>query len=231
MKKLSASEIAAKEIKADILSGGYRVGDKYLPEVELCGKLGVSRTTVREAMKLLQAVGMLELKPGRGAFVAICEEAGLNEHAIDRVFSGKDDFTELSEVRMGIEPTTAKYAAERAVEDEIFKLFGILEFFEKAYEANDVLGMVNADEKFHNAIASAAHNALYCKLYEQMTSALRECKGGLFSVANNGKAAVQEHRAMAEAIAEHDGGKAFEAMETHIRNISANIAAIADERS
>ena len=230
MKNPSITEKITNAIKSDILSGVYKEGEKYLSENEVCNKFNVSRTTVREAMKILQAIGFLDLKPGRGAFVAVCDESKLNKTAIDSIFSKEDDFLELSEVRLGIEPTAAKYAAERATEDEIFKLYGILAFFEKAYKNQDALGMIEADEKFHNCIAACAHNEVYIKVYKQLSAAAKECKGSLFSVENNGKSAVFEHKEIADAIAEQDSQKAYHAMEKHITNVIDNIKNIANKK-
>lgn len=229
MKTLSVTEKITNAIKSDILSGTYKEGEKYLSENELCCKYGVSRTTVRESMRILQAIGFLELKPGRGAFVAVCDESKLDRAAVESIFSREDDFLELSEARMGIEPTTSRYAAQRATEDEIFMLYGILSFFEKAYKDRDVLGMIEADEKFHNHIALCAHNEVYIKLYKQLSDASKECKGRLFSVEDNGKSAVSEHRAIADAIAERDSKKAQKSMEKHIANVIENIKNIANK--
>lgn len=230
MKKISVTEKTTNEIKSDILSGSYKEGDKYLSENEVCEKFNVSRTTVREAMRVLKAIGYLELKPGKGAFVAVCDESKLNKTAVESIFSKEDDFLELSEFRLGIEPSVSKYAAERATEDDIFMLFGILSFFEKAYEKQDVLGMIEADEKFHNCIAACAYNEVYIKVYNELSKALKECKRNLFSVENNGQAAVFEHREIANAIAERDAQKAYSAMENHITNIIANIKNIANKK-
>ena len=230
MKKQLTTEKIANSMKADIFSGAYKVGEKYLSESEACEKFGVSRTTVREAMKILQTIGVLELKPGRGAFVAACDASELNKAAIESIFSKEDDFSELSEVRLGIETTASKYAAERATEDEIFKLYGIHAFFEKAYTNKDILGMIEADEKFHNCIALCAHNEVYIKVYNQLSDAVKECKRHLFSVENNGKAAVSEHKEIADAIAERDAQKAYNAMQKHLTNVMDNIKIIAKKR-
>ena len=230
MKKISVTEKTTNEIKSDILSGSYKEGDKYLSENEVCDKFKVSRTTVREAMKILQAIGFLELKPGKGAFVAVCDESKLNQTAVYNIFSKEDDFLELSEFRIGIEPTVAKYAAERATEDDVFKIFGILSFFEKACKNQDIPGMIEADEKFHNCIAACAHNQVYIKVYKHLSEASKECKRNLFSVENNGKAAVFEHKEIANAIAEKDAEKAYKAMEKHITNIIVNIKNIAKKK-
>jgi len=231
MKKFSKIEETIREIKSDILSGTYKEGEKYLSENEVCDKFKVSRTTVREAMKVLQAIGFLELKPGKGAFVASCDESILNKTAVDSIFSKEDDYLEISEFRLGIEPTVAKYAAERATEDEIFTLFGILSFFEKANKNHDIIGMIESDNKFHNCIATCAHNEVYIRVYKQLYEASMECKKNLFTVENNGKAAVLEHQEIADAIAERDAQKAFKTMETHIKNVIGNIKTIANKKS
>lgn len=230
MKRISVTNKVIDEIKADILSGEYKEGEKYLSENELCQKFGASRTTIRESIKTLQAIGFLELKPGRGAFVAACDERMLNNKAIDKIFSNEDDYLELSEVRLGVEPTMAKYAAKRASEDEVLMLYGILAVFEKAYKAKDMVKLIETDEKFHNQLALSAHNEVYIKLYKQLSESVRGCRTSLFSVENNGESAILEHIEIVDAISEHDEQKAYSAMEKHIKNVYENIKTIANKK-
>ena len=223
MEKLNVSESVALSIKNDIFSGKYKVGDKYLSESELCIVNGVSRTTVREALRELATLGIVELKPGRGAFVASVDETGSDKRALLGIISNKQDYLQLTELRLGIEPMAARLAAERASEDEIFKLYGVCSFFEKACKENDAAGMTSTDEKFHSYIAEASKNELYIKLYNGILSSLRECKSKLFTVEYNGLAAINEHKAIVDAIAEGDADKAEQAMRTHIMEVYKNI--------
>lgn len=223
MKKETAAERVARDMQTELLSGKWHVGDKYLCEHALCEQYGVSRTTVREAMRLLQAMGMITLQAGRGAFVAAITETDMRQNAAQAIFDGEEDYLELTELRIALEPAIASLAALRASEQEQWMLLGLLQVYEKAYEAADPLGMADANKKFHLALAQATHNRVYEKLYRQLSDACDEYVCKLFAVEENGKAAMAEHRAVADAILTRDDALAHAAMQAHTENIRDNI--------
>ena len=102
-------------------------------------------------------------------------------------------------------------------------LLGLLQVYQKAYEAADPLGLADANKKFHLALAQATHNRVYEKLYRQLSDACDEYVCKLFAVAENGKAAMAEHRAIADAILARDGELAHAAMRAHVENVRDNI--------
>jgi GntR family transcriptional repressor for pyruvate dehydrogenase complex len=230
MKNGSMADRVFSDIKQDIFSGRYSPGDKYSSENELCNRFSVSRTTVREALRMLQALGIIDLMPGRGAFVAICKEEDLHVSAVDGIFSNESDLLELTELRMAIEPLAAKYAAMRASEEEIFTLLGISAFFEQAYRDNNIEKMIDTDEKFHLHLISCSHSKALIKVYAQLSQVTKRCRAMLFAIEGNGGAAVSEHKAIAEAIASRDLERSKSAAEQHISCVYENIKSIAKRK-
>ena len=120
--KRTASQHAADMLCAMLRSGAYRVGDRLPSEPELGAEFGVSRSTVREAVRELMSLGVLEIEHGRGTFVRslrpdlLLRRDSLLDHGNDRIRE------ELLEVRGIVEPEAAALAAERASEEDVERL-------------------------------------------------------------------------------------------------------------
>ena len=108
IEKVSVTDMAASAIRNSILNGEYKVGDKLATEAKLCQQLNVSRTVVREALRILATEGYVRMVPGRGAFVAQITEID-NYWAIFSPTSFKD----LMDVRAPMEELAARLAAQR----------------------------------------------------------------------------------------------------------------------
>ena len=127
-KKSMLADSTAQKIKSMIEGGNFSVGDKLPNENDFASQLGVSRSTLREAIRTLTASGMLEIKRGKGTFVTantIIESSDIAE-----ISSGLDD---LFEMRLMFEPDCAYYAALRATDDEIETICKYGEAIEKKH--------------------------------------------------------------------------------------------------
>ncbi len=212
-------------IQKDLKSTKYKIGSKYLTERELCEKLNVSRTTVREALRMVQVMGHLELRPGKGAFV---RQPSINE-PVRWITLSKEDLLELTEVRTGLEPLAARLAARRGTEDDFCIILGAMALFERACKNGNIVAMAEADDRFHTAIASASHNETLMALCRTMNESLIDCRTGLFAIPGNGDAAIHEHQAIVNALSTHQEEAAFSAMAKHLENVKYNIIEIAGE--
>lgn len=130
----------------------FSVGDKLPNENDLAAELGVSRSTLREAIKILTTNGMLEIKRGRGTFVTA--NTVINSGNLNDIASGLDD---LFEMRLMFEPDCAYYAAERATDEEIETICYYGEEIEKKILSGE--DRTFEEQKFHESIANATHNA------------------------------------------------------------------------
>lgn len=147
------SESTAKRIRKMIEEDSrFSIGDKLPNENDFANELGVSRSTLREAIRILTTSGMIEIRRGKGTFVkanTIIESGNLEE-----ISSGLDD---LFEMRLMFEPDCAYYAAQRATDEEI----EIICKYGKAVEQKILTGedRTYEEQKFHESIANATHNA------------------------------------------------------------------------
>jgi GntR family transcriptional regulator, transcriptional repressor for pyruvate dehydrogenase complex len=202
----------ASQLEAELLAGNLAVGTKLPSEREFALRLGVSRPLVREALRSLVERGLIEISPGRGAFVrdpTTAEAARPLDSHYRRQRITPDN---LIEARMIIEPAAARLAATRATPSEIELL---REAVERVEGAEGILDRARCDVSLHALVARMAHNPVIETTFESITTLVFEL--ALRSSTDSEVVAVSApyHRAVYEAIRDGDPDKAFEAMREH----------------
>lgn len=166
-KKSMLADSTAQKIKSMIENGDFSVGDKLPNENDFASQLSVSRSTLREAIRILTTSGMLEIKRGKGTFVTantIIESSDISE-----ISSGLDD---LFEMRLMFEPDCAYYAALRATDDEIETICKYGEAIEKKIRSGE--DRTYEEQKFHESIANATHNAFVKQFMPVIFNAIKK---------------------------------------------------------
>jgi DNA-binding GntR family transcriptional regulator len=170
-----------------------------IDERELIERLEIGRTPVREALRRLAQEQLVEVYPRRGMFVT-----GVDVRQLAK----------LSEVREVLEPAAARLAAERASDEDRAEIAELLQ----ELEAGDDRTLIDLDERIHRAVYRSAHNDfLEATLEQYYVLALRIWAMAL-DRAHELKDAVQEHRALLEAIRDGDPERAAETMRAHVQN-------------
>ncbi len=213
IERVSVTDSAVARIKDLIATGKCSVGEKLPTEAALCAALGVSRTSVREAMRVLQAQGFVEIRPGRGAFVADYMEVSRSNawYAVDGA-----NFGDFMDVRLAIESLAVRLAAERATEAEILELRNIQRSFAEAHYSQEVSRLVILDEQFHTQIAKCAKNQLIANINQELTESFRPFRRTTFSERSSYNNAVTYHADILECIARHDPYRAETVMRQHL---------------
>jgi DNA-binding FadR family transcriptional regulator len=194
-----------------ILSGGLKPGHVFDPAA-LERDFGVSRTAVREAMKVLAAKGLVDSRQKRGTFVRPREDWNLLDADLIRwQFEGRGRrpfLDQLAEVRAIVEPAGARLAAERRTDDDLRALSDALGAMEKA--SDDGLSMVDADLSFHRALLAATHNELLTRMEMVIEAGLAERD----RLVHSGRAEdpLPSHRAVFDAVEAGDPARAEQAM-------------------
>ncbi|WP_313779270.1 FadR/GntR family transcriptional regulator [Paenibacillus larvae] len=192
--RTSLSKQIAAQFETLIETGTWQVGTKIPPEPELVELLGVSRNTIREAVQALIHNGMLEARQGDGTYVTASNSF---EAAMFRRLRGSD-VGEILEVRYLLEREIARLAALRRTEEDVKKIGNWLEQRNKQARARQ--NFVQADLKFHMAIAEAAHNTILIELYKYMYDHLRMTISSVVDNAEVAEEHIQTHRRLFEAI-------------------------------
>lgn len=198
----------------------YSPGDLIPNETELAKNMGVSRSSIREAMKILSAFGIIEIKRGDGTYISEnLGESILDPFLLNLLMSGQD-IREMAELREMIELQVVKLAVKNAGEKDIENLSQLTEEMRQktdSGELGDTVKMAEADIAFHNALGNATGNALVAKLYRFIMGFFRETIEKTYADINNIKTAYSLHAAIYSAIAERNEEKALSATAASIK--------------
>ena len=198
-------------------------GMKLPTEMELCQALGVSRGTVREAFRYLQAKGVVGLQVGKGAFVAAPKPVE-NPEVITWLVQNEEDLKNVIELRALIEPLAARKAAERCDEGLAERLQEIHKtFVDNAVPDKSEL-LAELDERFHDEIAMNCGNDFAIEIMKRLNDCMKSFRKNTFKVNQNIKDAITPHRNVMRAIAAHDPAKAEREMRKHVIRIEDNIS-------
>ncbi len=214
-KENSLAQKAAGEILSLItIEKEFAPGDRLPGEIELAARLGVSRTTLREGIRILSSRSILEVRRGLGTFVA---KRGEHERPLDdgELLRGAAiDLQSVYELRLMVEPQTAYYAALRAADHEIERILFYGE--REEHEIEQGLDRTESERAFHKAIAMGAHNEFVERLLPMVYEAIDS--GVLLSGEYTGvvRDTLADHRLLMNALRARDALAARAAMELHI---------------
>jgi DNA-binding FadR family transcriptional regulator len=153
------SAIAAEQIVEAIQRGDFPVGGRLPSEFELAEQMGVSRPSIREALSALQAMSLIESRPGSGNYV-LRAPSSLDERNAGGVFESEAGCLEVMEAREALEPAIAALAAGKAGKPALTKVRDALKRMSQFAAKNDFEAYFQADKAFHRALADAAGNPL-----------------------------------------------------------------------
>lgn len=191
-------------------------GDKLPNEFELAQELGVSRATLREAVRVLASQGYLEVRRGKGTFVSDSKEL-LDGFSLPDMKNMRVNVKDLYEMRLIFEPQAAYYAAKRATDQEIEKILEYCDINENMIHQKSPQ-WDQSEQQFHNAIALASHNRFMTSLLPIFNRAIHS---GVI-LANESpivaRDTLQDHRYVVEYLRERNAEGAKAAMHLHIIN-------------
>jgi GntR family transcriptional repressor for pyruvate dehydrogenase complex len=171
-KRVKLSDQAMETILAQIKRGALRPGDRLPPLRELVVRLGISQTAIREALRGLVGRGVIELQPGRGAFVRNVSSDVLVHPESLFLLLKQETLTHAIEVRKALEMEAIGLAAERATDDDLAEMERILRKIQRTTKSED--GPFRHSLDFHLAIAQATHNPLMVNMVKSFVSLLKQ---------------------------------------------------------
>lgn len=199
-----------------MIEGRLKLGDRLPSEREISDLLHVGRSTLREAMKVLTILGLLEVRTGQGTFIT---DGASDFYAAPLAWSliiGEQSTTELIEARALLECEAASLAAVRATPDEREQLERAFIGMQSATERGDVQRFIDEDVRFHITLAKAAHNAVIFQTIKTIRRLLELWIQKVLVSAESLVETVEEHRAVFDAINLRDAQRAKAAMHRHI---------------
>jgi GntR family transcriptional repressor for pyruvate dehydrogenase complex len=218
----SVSTEVARRLLEYLLAGGTKPGRRLPPERRLAEELGVGRTVVREALKSLTLLGLIEVRQGDGNYVRATESSLLPQAIEWGLLLGAKRTRDLVEARRLIEVSLAGLAAERRDDAALADLRARIE---QMAAASDADAFVAADVGFHLRIAEAARNETLLGVMTSMWSLLQVWISRVMHAATDFAPSLKEHRAVLDAIEAADAAAARTAMETHLANATRRLEA------
>lgn len=215
---------AVAHISGLIVSGTWPPGTMLPPEGELAQQLGVSRTVIRECVRVLASRGMLDVRQGRGTSVTPPAAWNVSEPLALLVRADRSELLRWLEVRTILEVESAALAAERLTDEDRAGLRVALQRLET--EPSDPDDYLDADVNFHLAIAQATQNPALLRLLRPVVQPLREHLQEAALLTQARLHAAHEHHAIATAILDGDAPAARQAMAGHLRRVAEEISQI-----
>jgi GntR family transcriptional repressor for pyruvate dehydrogenase complex len=205
------------EIQKQIIDGKLTPGMMLPPERELTEQLGVSRTALREAIRMLVSKGLLETRPGIGTIV---KKIGGDQIAepLSMILeqTGGINLDHISQVRYILEVEIAGVAAREATADDLERIEAILQSL--SLEKDDHEKFNRLDAEFHSALAKASHNPLLAVLLDSIRGLMDSVRQMIQNYPNLPDVVIPDHRNIFECIKSQDPEGAREAMHEHLEH-------------
>lgn len=206
------------QVRGMIDRGDLGVGDKLPPERKLAALFGVSRNTVREAIKALSEQGVIESRQGAGNFVREAQEgetAPLNPF----VLAGDASLRDIFEVRKLVEPEIAALAARNGYSEIVTRLEAALVEQEEAVRAGNLSG--DHDQRFHRLLAEASGNNVFHAIVESLHDKFTKSRSPGIQSRQRQEASLAAHRQIVEAVRAGHVMLAEKCMREHLEEIEA----------
>ena len=210
-----------------VISGGLGPGERLPPERELCSRLGVSRTVVREALNLLEARGLISIEHGRGAVVSGGSPRAVRDTLRLLLRVQPKTLWEMLEIRKILEVEVAGLAAERAGRGDLEAMRLQLERMRDSIEVPE--GYVDADVEFHALLARGARNEVLLTMLEPVVDLLRASRRVSAALPGRALRALGEHQGILRRVEAGDAPGAREEMRLHLANTAEDIQAAIGE--
>ena len=215
IEKTRVYEAAVDQIKNQIEGGEWAAGTQLPSERELAEQLGIGRPSVREALRVLEVMGLIEIRPGQGSFVSERSSEAQQMQLLQSMLQEDEHVVELLEVRELLEPQIASLAAQSATEDDIECMEEILEQMER--NLNDGGTGVDENVEFHLALTKAVGNRVLFEVHQLLLKLSRDPVERFFQVPGRLTRSLEGHREILDAIKERNPHKAQQAMLAHMR--------------
>lgn len=226
------SEEIVDRVKLAIRNGRLLPGDRLPPERELTERFGVSRMSVRDALRILEAGGLIEIRVGArgGAFVRAPGSNIVGEGIANMVMLSSASAADVTEARRVLELGIVPLVIARATEDDLAALDGICAESRAALRAGDY--PVELSARFHVAFAGASHNAAIELLVESLRGPLLMSleRSKEIDPKTMGALGVREHAALVQAIRDRDGDRAISVMSRHLGRTARRLGAVPKAR-
>ncbi len=225
IKRSGIAEEIAERLLSLIREKHFGPGDRLPPERELAAMLQVSRPSLREALRALSLMNVIEIRQGDGTYITSLEPGLLVQH-LDFVFSLDDStFLDLLEARKIVEAGIVALAAQRITGEQIAALEACLET--AAASLDDHQAFLQADLELHQRITEAANNPFLTRFMASIARLGLASRSRTVAIPGIRSHTIDDHRAIVRALKAHDPEAARQAMLRHLDNVEQRLASLA----
>ncbi|GAA3534775.1 GntR family transcriptional regulator [Zobellella aerophila] len=208
LRRRSLHEEVADCVRTMIIEGELKEGQR-INEPELCQRLDISRTPLREALKVLHSEGMVTIEPNRGAWVATITPEEIREHF---------------EIISSLERRAAELTAGKATDKDLTRLRQLQEKLERHYQARDRHEYFEVNQHIHRLIIELAGNETLTQLHHQLMNRVSRGRYLAIGVQHRWEESVDEHRALLGALLARDGEQAGRVLAEHVMHTGETLA-------
>lgn len=227
LERRSVPDVVAERIAAEIESGTLRPGDRLPSEPELARQFHVGRSSLREAIRKLHTLGVLEVVRGRGTYVRQRTEADLSPQFVEWSASSGTAVAEVLEVRLGLELTAAGLACIRATQSDVDALAACCREHDAARSTAGIEELARTDEQVHEALVRAAHNRLLLQTYLTLVPRMHEFRRHSLTIDRADDRFDPHHRALLAGVVQRNAAAARQAVVRHIGALYGEVRAAA----
>lgn len=211
------------QLQRMIVEGKLKVGDKLPSTKEMSESFGVGRSTTREALSALKAMGLIEIRQGGGCRVINNSPVEILIPELNSLRMNRETLIELLEARQALEVSNAAAAALRRTEEDLFEFNSII--LDMKQSIGQHMEGERTDLLFHLLLARASHNSIMLKLFEsianQLETAIREVRRvELYSNQKVAERLYLEHLAIYDAVSKQDSELAGKTMKKHLQHVA-----------
>ena len=204
------------QLSQAILEGDFKPGDKLPSEAILCEKLGVGRNSLREAIRMLNAMGVMETKRGQGTFLRDTISDDVFNPLIFQLILAPKQNTDVYELRVMIESIVVIMAIKKASKEEIAAIRNSVEEANRIFESKtaDLEHLVNLDVQFHISLAKCVHNPLIEAILEKLILIFRPSIKKVLKTDVGMRSCIKNHFAIVDIIERKNVVKVFDLVES-----------------
>jgi GntR family transcriptional regulator, transcriptional repressor for pyruvate dehydrogenase complex len=218
VKRLNVTDSIVNQIKELVLQGKLNQGDKLPPERELMHLFEVGRPSLREALKVLEAQGLIE-KTQKGTIISGNHDKFFTDSLMFQLYFSNSDYQEMFEARRFIERELTFLATSRATLEDLLEIEETIVDMELAINENNHEDYVSANLHFHKKIAKSSKNLVMYNLYQSINNLIEHAQVKAVTVQGVMNDSLQFHKDILNAMKRRDAALASELMVNHINSV------------
>ena len=220
---LSSPDQLVVTLERLIIGGELAIGDRLPPEREFAHQLKVSRSTLREALRVLELAGLIDRAPGRGTVILGPGKTPKGNVLASGLDVDQSELIDVMDVRACIEPPVAARAARRATRLDVVQLQQLVA--EMSMELS-ITEFARLDRQFHRTIAQYAYNPLLLRLLDRVSEIIEYSRKDQLLTRSRQRSSIKEHREIVDAIAAGNEEAAYRASRAHIQSVQDRLVAL-----